>query len=44
MAKLLSQEEIDALLINDNIGDNTIPGVSSQKMVSLYDFSNPERV
>lgn len=44
MAKLLSQEEIDALLVNDNIGDNTIPGVSSQKMVSLYDFRHPDRV
>lgn len=44
MAKLLSQEEIDALLINDSIGDNTIPGVSSQKMVNIYDFRHPDRV
>lgn len=44
MAKLLSQEEIDALLVNDNIGDQSILGESSQKMVNLYDFRHPDRV
>ena len=44
MAKLLSQEEIDALLVNDNIGDQNILGESGQKMVNLYDFRHPDRV
>ncbi len=45
MAKLLSQKEIDALLVNDSVGDETITGgVSKQKMVNVYDFRHPDRV
>ena len=44
MAKLLSQEEIDALLVNDSIGDQSVLGAGSQKMVNLYDFRHPDRV
>ena len=44
MAKLLSQEEIDALLVNDNIGDQSVLDGGSQKLVNLYDFRHPDRV
>ena len=44
MAKLLSQEEIDALLVNDNVEDQNILDESNQKIVNLYDFRHPDRV
>ena len=44
MAKLLSQEEIDALLVNDNVEDQSILDESNQKIVNLYDFRHPDRV
>ena len=44
MTKLLSQEEIDALLTKDNISDTGVMSTGSQKMVSVYDFRHPDRV
>lgn len=44
MTKLLSQEEIDALLTSDNLGDSNITSAGTQKMVSVYDFRHPDRV
>jgi len=44
MAKLLSQEEIDALLTSDNLGGSSLAVEESQKLVSVYDFRHPDRV
>lgn len=44
MTKLLSQEEIDALLTNDELMTPDTFQEEGQKMVSVYDFRHPDRV
>ncbi|PID28499.1 MAG: flagellar motor switch protein FliM [Candidatus Cloacimonadota bacterium] len=44
MSKLLTQEEIDALLSQESAGDKSQPGSNPEKEVRLYDFRRPERV
>ena len=51
MSKILSQEEIDALLSGEGIGEGAVGAVPEaaaeehkEKLVSLYDFRHPNRV
>jgi flagellar motor switch protein FliM len=44
MSKLLTQEEIDALLSQESTGEKPQSPVELEKEVRLYDFRRPERV
>jgi len=44
MSKLLSQEEIDALLSSDHALDNVVEEPLKQQELRLYDFKRPDRI
>jgi flagellar motor switch protein FliM len=45
MSKILTQEEIDALLRNVNTGESLdIPTETKQRPIHLYDFKHPDRI
>ena len=44
MSKLLTQEEIDALLSSESDGDKPVDVIKQNKNLRLYDFRRPERI
>ncbi|MDD3050832.1 MAG: flagellar motor switch protein FliM [Candidatus Cloacimonetes bacterium] len=44
MSKLLTQEEIDALLSSEQALDGSIPEPEKQQELRLYDFKRPDRI